>query len=115
MSENRGEKMKYRGLELKLRKMVEKRLREGWDVRPGGIFVSMDETQCCAVGSIVAGEVNPRTVSIVDEVCSRLGLSEDDLLSISDGFEGFRWDWRNTNEELHAIGVRIRRHYCETK
>lgn len=101
--------MKYQGLELKLRKLVEKRLREGYCVRPGLATYSTGDGECCAVGVADPTLYWPWTSRVGVE----LGIDDDTVLAISDGFEGNTFPRSASMTEERAIGERIRRDYCE--
>lgn len=119
--------MNYRGIELKLRQIVERRLEEGWNVRPraggwiSGRFDNMGAA-CCAIGAVAieAGgteeEIDRSPRRLIEFVGPMLGVDYYQLDAISDGFEG--WAHPSNHERgyqaLARIGARIRRDYCES-
>lgn len=103
--------MNYRGLELKLRKLVEKRLREGFSVVPGLVGFATGDGECCAVGVALPRErwMGAGAYSTV------LGVDTNIALAISDGFEGYEFERSAKFKRARAIGRRIRRDYYESK
>ena len=121
--------MNYRGLELKLRKIVEKRLEEGWSVVPtslsnlGGYIVD-DLATCCLIGAVGIESGEEKNFSCTEKapaLARTLGASVHAVLSVEDGFENGRGNMKlflgngKPSEKLRAIGARIRRDYCESK
>jgi len=100
----------YKALELKLRRIVEKRLREGWRVIPeegSGELVNEETKSCCLVGAagIEIGNTYSRTaigMALGDEV---------DVFGLEDGFEG--WSGTPDEDPFRVIGANIRRIYCD--
>lgn len=107
--------MDYAKLELKLRKIVEKRLREGWLVTPGLLdFIGVQGGTCCVVGAIGI-EANVERAGIRRWASDKLGFPIETLCTIENGFEDREhWDHlRAEDMDARAIGARIRRDYCE--
>lgn len=110
----------YRELELKLRKLAEKRLEEGWGLRPGAYVRSTGE--CCVVGAIFADLVIYDGPGVVRYECEPLGAarsfvgvaSDGAIASLISGFDNGGIPHRLTaDRKLFAIAARIRRDYCE--
>jgi hypothetical protein len=101
--------MDYDKLELKLRKIVEKRLSEGWNVRPVGYGNGrIIENSCCAFGAVWIEYGKEHATDMADH----LGLKDwMDILSIEAGFENE--PWRSRSQELFEIGARIRERYVD--
>lgn len=101
----------YKALELRLRKIVEKRLEEGWELDRGPW---RGDGFCCAVGA-AAIEGDPFKREFSSDLVARrvLGLKGNDVYQISDGFEGQRHSQRKT--QLERIGERIYRDYVVSK
>lgn len=107
-------KIDYRRLELKLRRIVEKRLREGWTVQ-SGLFRFVDEFlgACCIIGAIEANEYT-HEMGLHGRASHRLRVGFDTVLNLEDGFEQRKTpDFYISDSRARAIGERIRRDYCE--
>lgn len=112
--------MNYAKLELDLREIVERRLREGWEVGPVGCEPRVQDGRCCLLGAvwIESGDGIMRSPGALD-IAPLLALSYDQARVIENGFEGWARGLRipllpAEAGELYAIGARIRRDYCET-
>lgn len=111
--------MDYGKLELKLRKIVEKRLRRGHTLARHSYFPNgIDTVSCCALGAVIADRKwNFDGIGESDEmnlvICQRLGISEKVRWSIARGFDG---GLTGVHEDHRAFGIgrRIYRDYCDT-
>lgn len=107
--------MNYRGLELKLRKIVEKRLKEGWELWSGGGRGMLDDGCCCLMGAVAyENGVEPGSWPLLlsDDVRSgamnELKVNRSEAWSLESGFE----NWQDEHDnEFYRIGARIRRDY----
>lgn len=109
--------MDYKRLELKLRRIVEKRLVEGWYLAPGTYYTTTGA--CCAVGTVAA------EMARFDEdgyfsagmdaahAFEREFNMKSGLGSLISGFDGAFSFEATTDKKLYAIGARIRRIYCD--
>lgn len=112
--------MNYKALEKKLRGIVEKRLEEGWCLRP---YRSWDETEWSFFEMEGSGclmmAVAPDGLSVYGgkRQLSNAGVTDEILSDLEAGFEGWNKEERGGEEvssvEAYEIGVRIRRDYCE--
>jgi hypothetical protein len=107
-----GVNLDYAKLEMKLRRIVEKRLREGWLVLPTTdvIGTAYGESKCCILGSTLVGERNG--INYHAKSRRRLGVSERVVFAVEHGFMGWTFEFREFPEAV-AIGARIRRIYCD--
>lgn len=101
--------MDYKALELKLRRIVEKRLREGWSVQPGD---AIDVYGCCCVLGAVVADLNS-TVRYDLKAADRLGIGHTEAVAIESGFMSWKLWQAEEYPELSAIGARIRRIYVD--
>lgn len=103
--------MDYKALELKLRRIVEKRLEEGWLVSTmdaTGYVAFARDGMCCAIG---AAALEAHDIPGWNEAESVLGLNFDQIKSIERGFEDRHES--ELNEELFDLGTRIRSIYVD--
>jgi len=106
----------YKALELKLRRIVEKRLGEGYNVAPGQSWsFSTGSGKCCALGAADPDRKNDiSSRRDVEHYARILGIGFDEALALSDGFENqFISDRERAVPEMRDIGNRIRRIYCD--
>lgn len=112
--------MNYRGLELKLCEIVEKRLEEGWELwSGGGKGMLSTDGHCCLMGAVAHEKgVAPNSDSsftpgenIRGAAASLLGIERREAWHIEAGFE--KWE-DEPRDAFYRIGARIRRRYFET-
>jgi len=98
----------YKALELKLRRIVEKRIDEGWNVSTGE-FVG--EGQCCLIGSMavdIPGYLEGYSnTSGWDYAKKTLGVNPYILM------HGFESTGTHADDPLYAVGANLRRIYCD--
>jgi len=108
--------MDYAALELKLRKIVEKRLEEGWYMFPDNYYTQ--EGSCCVVGAVVADRVKYDEDGILTAGCEATwGFTKEFgavvIGSLIAGFDN-RFNRDDTADpKLYDIGAKIRRIYVD--
>jgi hypothetical protein len=113
----------YAKLELKLRRNIERRLEEGWNVQPWSQFneKSMgcrffaDGNNCCAIMASDPELGHSDSSDYVERAADALGITFEEAKSIEHGFENYADAQYFGDNELVDIGARICRHYCESK
>lgn len=103
--------MNYVKLELKLRRIVEKRIDNGYQLttKLQGVAVGA----CfCAVGSVVVGIGDEVFTEDALPVFERMGIGYTEMMSISRGFED-GVSLHDLYPDARAIGARICRIYCD--
>lgn len=111
-------KTDYRALELKLRRIVERRLNGGFMVAPGitvpGASPLPTQSQCCLLGAVgIEAGADPRgdawQAKGLASAYLRIGI--DDQIYLEAGFE--QWEMGSGNRRLYNIGARIRAIYVD--
>jgi hypothetical protein len=108
--------MDYDKLEMKLRKIVEKRLREGWYMFPDNYYTQ--DGSCCAVGVVVADRVEYDESGVLTAGCDATWAFAKEFGGVAIGslIAGFdnRFSRESTADaKLYDIGANIRRIYCD--
>lgn len=108
--------MDYGKLELKLCKIVEKRLGEGWIVAAHIPAVSSNWGVCCLLGAAAVEDGKITDYDYHQRSARILGISEDEAVSVEAGFMGWT-SYRGTeaDPDLYDIGERIVRDYAEVE
>jgi hypothetical protein len=104
-----------KALEKELRRIVEKRLEEGWCVLPTADATGSyyGEAKCCLMGAVIVGTEQQCSVGYRQKAGQKLDVADRVLEAIEVGFMDYDSMFEQYSADLIDIGVRIRRDYCE--
>jgi hypothetical protein len=112
--------MNYKALETKLRRIVEKRLEEGWYLAPGRFYT--ETGGCCVVGVVATdtvsfsgwdGVISSNDPSFFFEKEFAIDRCSGIVASLMAGFDGVPSSLSVRDKAAYAVGEHIRRIYCD--